>query len=54
MQKFDHRNLKYGVIGTQERVLARQGKQAIRVQTIEVLLYLHDQDCLKEKNMSYI
>ena len=39
MQKFDHRNLIYGIIRTQERVLVRQGKRAIRVRAIEVLLY---------------
>ena len=39
MQKLDHRSLMYGTIGTQERVLVRKGKRAIRVQAIEVLLY---------------
>ena len=39
MQKFDHKCLIYGIIGTQEQVLFKQGKQAIRVQAIEVLLY---------------
>ena len=55
MQKFDHRSLKYGIIGTQERVLARQGKQAIRVRAIEVLLYLHDQDYFeRDKHILYL
>ena len=40
MQKFDRRNLIYGIIGAQERVLVRQAKRAIRVRAIEVLLYL--------------
>ena len=40
MQKFDNRSLIYGTIGTQERVLVRQGKQAIRIRAIEVLLYI--------------
>ena len=39
MQNFDHRISIYGIIGTQEEVLVRQGKAAIRVQAIEVLLY---------------
>ena len=39
MQKFVHRRLKYGIIGTQERVLVRQGKRTTRVRAIEVLLY---------------
>ena len=39
MQKFDHRRLIYWTIGTQERVLVRQGIQAIRVRAIEVVLY---------------
>ena len=30
-QKFDHTSLIYGTIGTQKRVLVRQGIQAIRV-----------------------
>ena len=40
MQKFDHRNLMYGTIETQERVLVRLGKRAIRVRAIEVLLHM--------------
>ena len=39
MQKFDHIGLIYGIIRTHKRVLVRQGKRAIMVQTIEVLLY---------------
>ena len=39
MQKFDHKSLKYGIIGIQERVLPRQDKQVIRVGAIEVLLF---------------
>ena len=34
LQKFDHRSHIYGIIGTLEGVLVRQGKQAI-----EILLY---------------
>ena len=39
--KFDHRNLidMFGTIGTQERVLVRQSKRAIKVRAIEVLQY---------------
>ena len=40
MQKFVHRILTYGIIGTQEPVLVRQGKRAIRVRASEVLLYI--------------
>ena len=38
MQNFDHRNLIYGIIGSKKPVLVRQGKRAIRVRAIEVLL----------------
>ena len=38
MQKFDRRGLIYGIVGIQERVLVRQGKRAIRVRVIEILL----------------
>ena len=37
---FDHRSLIYGIIGTQERVLNRQGKRAINARAIKVLRYL--------------
>ena len=30
----------YEIIGTKERVLVRQGKRAVRVRAIEVLLYM--------------
>ena len=33
------RSLIYGIIGTQERVLVRKGKQMIRIRAIEVLVY---------------
>ena len=36
MQKSDHRSLIYGIIGTKEQVLVRQGKRPISVQAIEV------------------
>ena len=36
MQKFDHRNLIYGIVRIQEQVLISQGKQATRVSAIEV------------------
>ena len=42
MQKFDHRILIYGFMRTQERVLVRQGKRAVGVRAIEVLLHLQD------------
>ena len=38
MQTFDHKSLIYGIIRTPEGVLVRQGKRAIRVRVIEVLL----------------
>ena len=40
MQKFDHRNIIYEIIGTKERVLVRQGKRAIGVRAIKVLQYI--------------
>ena len=40
MQKFDHRRIIYKIMGTQERVLGRQGKRVIRVRAIEVPLYV--------------
>ena len=51
MQTFDHRIRIYGTIGTQEQVLVRQGKRAIRVRAIEaVLLYLaFDWSALEQK-----
>ena len=39
MQKLDHKSLIYGIIVTQERVLVKQRKRAIRVRATEVLLY---------------
>ena len=38
MQQFDYRSFVYGIIGTKERVVVRQGIRAIRVRAIEVLL----------------
>ena len=38
MQKFNHRILRYKTTGTQEQVLVRQVKRAMRVLAIEVLL----------------
>ena len=35
MQKIDYRSLKYGIIGTQEPVLVRAGKQVVRVQELK-------------------
>ena len=40
IQRYDHRGLIYRNTGTKERVLVRQGKRAIMVQTTEVLLYV--------------
>ena len=40
MQKLDNKSLIYGIIGTQEQVLIRQGKQTIRVWATEALLYM--------------
>ena len=40
MQIYDHRSLIYEIIGTQERVLVRQGKRTIKVPVIKVLLYI--------------
>ena len=40
MQKFDHRSLIYGTIGTQEPFLNKQSKRVIRIRPIEVLLYI--------------
>ena len=37
-QQFDHRSLMYGIIGTQEQDLVKQGIRAIMVRAIEVLL----------------
>ena len=39
MQKFDHKSLIYVIIGTQQRVLVKQRKGAIRVRATEVLQY---------------
>ena len=39
MQKFDQKSFIHGTIGTQERVLVRQGKRAIRFRAIDILLY---------------
>ena len=33
-KSFGHRSLLYGTIGTQERVLVRQGKRVIRFSTV--------------------
>ena len=53
MQKLDHRSLIYEIIGTQVRVLVRQGKRAIMVSATEVLLYIYIlnsfQHCFKEE-----
>ena len=53
MQTTDFRSLIYGIREIQEQFLVRQGKQAIRVQAIEVLLYKANQFTSQNDKLQY-